>query len=167
MRATPQRFAALYISRILEFHWNVTRLFQFNSCTNLCPSRISMPTVLDWQKSLVFGLFNCIWQTPFNSSASSQQKKFRATLFFVQFYCTNFLPSIFSQVMCTKIKGVRKLIGIIYVVLQNKVDPRYIGYLRVLYESVAEYDIENCSILTYFENKKILENKKKCARMHH
>ena len=54
--------------------------------------------------------------------------------------------------------------GISYVVLPNKFDLWYIIHFRVSYESVAEYTIEKCSILTYFENKKILENKTKCAR---
>ena len=53
--------------------------------------------------------------------------------------------------------------GISYVVLPNKFDPRYIRHLRIFYESMAEYTIKNCSILTYFGNKKILENKKKNA----
>ena len=61
--------------------------------------------------------------------------------------------------MCTKINGMRKLMGIIYVVLPNKLDPRYIRHPRVSYESMAEYIIEKCSILTYFGNKKNLENK--------
>ena len=34
---------------------------------------------------------------------------------------------------------------------------------RVLYESMTEYTIENYSILTYFENKKILGNKKNAS----
>ena len=44
--------------------------------------------------------------------------------------------------------------GISYVVLPNKFDPRYIN------ESMADYTIEKCSILTYFGNKLFLKNKK-------
>ena len=51
--------------------------------------------------------------------------------------------------------------GISYVVLPNKFDPQYIRHLRVFYESLAEYTLEKCSILTNFGSKKILENKKK------
>ena len=51
--------------------------------------------------------------------------------------------------------------GISYVVLPNKFDPLYIRHLRIFYESMAEYTMEKCSALTYFGNKKILENKKK------
>ena len=50
--------------------------------------------------------------------------------------------------------------GVSYVVLPNKFDTRYIRHLRISYESMAEYTIKICSILTYFGNKKILENKK-------
>ena len=48
-----------------------------------------------------------------------------------------------------------------YVVLPNKFDPRYIRHLRLFYGCMAESTIEKYPILTNFENKKILENKKK------
>ena len=69
--------------------------------------------------------------------------------------------------MCTKIKGVRKLMGISYVVLPNKFDARYTRHLRIFYESMAEYTMVKCLILTYFDSKKIWKIKKKCARAHH
>ena len=47
--------------------------------------------------------------------------------------------------------------GISYAVLTNKFAPWYIIHLGVFYESMAEYTIEKCSILTNFGNKKILE----------
>ena len=47
--------------------------------------------------------------------------------------------------------------------LPNKSDPRYIRNHRVLYESMVEYTIDKYSILTYFGNKKISENKIKNA----
>ena len=86
---------------------------------------------------------------------------YRAPLFFTRFYCADFFPSIFPQTMCTKVKGVRKLMEISYVVLSNKFDPRYIRHLRIFYESMAKYTMEKCSALTCFGNKKVLENKKK------
>ena len=45
-----------------------------------------------------------------------------------------------------------------YIVLPNEVDPRYIGHLRIFYESMAEYTMEKSSALTKLGNKKILEN---------
>ena len=163
MRAPSQRYAPSYFSHSLVFHWNVPRLFQFNSCLNLCPSITSMLTVLEWQKSSVLVCLIAFDTLPSFLALFSAEKVPRLFAFRIIFTTrtSSIPPFFFSAGHVHKNQWDAKLLGITYVVLPNKFDPRYIRHLRVSYESMAEYTIEKCSILTSFWKKKNFENKQK------